>query len=225
MDRIIYHGSQQRIKTPIWGVGKMYNDYGLGFYCTEDITLAKEWAVDDGINGYANRYLIHEDGLNIIYLNGKDFTPLHWIELLLHNRTFDLTSSLSQEAAEYLHRNFHTDISEDDVIVGYRADDSYFTYAQEFLNGTISVKQLSEAMQYGNLGLQYVLKSKKAFSALLDNGYEVALSDEWFAKKQKRDSDARRQYLQMNREGFVRGNLYMVQILDEEVKADDARLR
>ena len=43
-DFIIYHGSQQIIETPKFGIGRKYNDYGQGFYCTENIELAKEWA-------------------------------------------------------------------------------------------------------------------------------------------------------------------------------------
>ncbi|MCF0142741.1 MAG: DUF3990 domain-containing protein, partial [Parasporobacterium sp.] len=40
----IYHGSQQIVEVPRFGMGKPYNDYGQGFYCTENIELAKEWA-------------------------------------------------------------------------------------------------------------------------------------------------------------------------------------
>lgn len=36
MSKIIYHGSQNRIETPQYGVGKLHNDYGLGFYCADD---------------------------------------------------------------------------------------------------------------------------------------------------------------------------------------------
>lgn len=37
----IYHGSPN-IVTPVFGEGKDYNDYGQGFYCTENLELAKE---------------------------------------------------------------------------------------------------------------------------------------------------------------------------------------
>ena len=40
---ILYHGSKDIIEKPIYGQGKKYNDYGLGFYCTDNIELAKEW--------------------------------------------------------------------------------------------------------------------------------------------------------------------------------------
>ena len=33
-DITIYHGSQQIVEVPKYGVGKTYNDYGQGFYCT-----------------------------------------------------------------------------------------------------------------------------------------------------------------------------------------------
>ena len=50
-DLLLYHGSQQIIEAPKFGVGKTYNDYGQGFYCTENIELAKEWAVSSLRNG------------------------------------------------------------------------------------------------------------------------------------------------------------------------------
>ena len=52
---IIYHGSENIIEVPGYGKGKPYNDYGLGFYCTEYIDLAKEWACDDKHGGYAKK--------------------------------------------------------------------------------------------------------------------------------------------------------------------------
>ena len=46
MDTIIlYHGSPNKIVTPIFGGGDDKHDYGRGFYLTENIGLAKEWAV------------------------------------------------------------------------------------------------------------------------------------------------------------------------------------
>ncbi len=39
---IIYHGSANIIERPIYGAGKSYNDYGLGFYCTDILDMAKE---------------------------------------------------------------------------------------------------------------------------------------------------------------------------------------
>ena len=36
----IYHGSESIIQKPQYGFGKKYNDYGLGFYCTEHIDMA-----------------------------------------------------------------------------------------------------------------------------------------------------------------------------------------
>ena len=47
MKKQLFHGSDHIIETPIYGVGKKHNDYGQGFYCTEDIALAKEWAVSE----------------------------------------------------------------------------------------------------------------------------------------------------------------------------------
>ena len=38
----IYHGSPKVIERLVFGEGKVHNDYGRGFYCTEHAELAKE---------------------------------------------------------------------------------------------------------------------------------------------------------------------------------------
>ena len=225
MLKTIYHGSEKILEKPLFGQGKIHNDYGLGFYCTESLEMAKEWGVSRDNDGYANIYQIETDGLSIFNLNSGEYTILHWLAVLLENRIFDINNALAQEAKEYLLKNFNVSYKEYDIIIGYRADDSYFAFAQDFINGAISVRQLGNAMKLGNLGTQFVLKSQKAFDAIQFKGYEVAEATLWFAKKEFRDKTARRQYLDVEKNKRQRGDLYIVQILDEEIKADDPRLR
>ena len=79
-------------------------------------------------------------------MSDTDYCALRWLSVLLQNRMFSLTAPLAEEAGEYIVRNFSVDISKYDMITGYRADDSYFSFAQDFLNGTISYRQLFNAM-------------------------------------------------------------------------------
>lgn len=223
--KIIYHGSKDIIEKPKFGKGKPYNDYGLGFYCTENLALAKEWAVDIGRDGYANIYEIDDSSLSVLNLNDEQYTILHWLAILLENRHFDLPSSLSHEAKEYILNNFGVDYKSYDVIIGYRADDSYFSFAQDFLNGTISYRQLNNAMHLGNLGQQFVLKSKKAFDLISFIGYENASFNEWYSRKENRDKAARRDYFDTEKNKRLRGDIYITQIIDEEMNGNDARLR
>lgn len=223
--KIIYHGSKDIIEKPKFGKGKPYNDYGLGFYCTENLTLAKEWAVDIGRDGYANIYEIDDSRLSVLNLNDEQYTILHWLAILLENRHFDSPSSLSHEAKEYILNNFSVDYKSYDVIIGYRADDSYFSFAQDFLNGTISYRQLNNAMHLGNLGQQFVLKSKKAFDLISFIGYENAYFNEWYSRKENRDKAARRDYFDTEKNKRLRGDIYITQIIDEEMNDNDARLR
>lgn len=223
--KIIYHGSKDIIEKPKFGKGKPYNDYGLGFYCTENLALAKEWAVDISRDGYANIYEIDDSRLSVLNLNDEQYTILHWLAILLENRHFDSPSSLSHEAKEYILNNFSVDYKSYDVIIGYRADDSYFSFAQDFLNGTISYRQLNNAMHLGNLGQQFVLKSKKAFDLISFIGYENASFKEWYSRKENRDKAARRDYFDTEKNKRLRGDIYITQIIDEEMNGNDARLR
>ena len=225
MIRQLFHGSPSIIEKPQFGYGKVYNDYGLGFYCTDSLEMAKEWGVAQNRNGYANRYELDCEGLKILDLNGPSFNILHWLAVLLENREFDVPSGLALEAKEYILNTFRVDYQSQDAIIGYRADDSYFSFAQDFINGTISYRQLNNAMHLGKLGQQFVLKSKKAFDRIQFLGYEVAEHNEWYAKKMLRDRSARREYFSVERNKRQRGDLYITQILDEEMKPDDERLR
>lgn len=225
MIKKLYHGSADIIERPIFGYGKRYNDYGLGFYCTDSLEMAKERGVSKNQSGYANCYELDCSGLHILDLNDPQYCILHWLAVLLRNREFDVPSGLALEAKDYLQRSFAVDATESDVMIGYWADDSYFSFAQDFINGTISYQQLNNAMHLGKLGQQFVLKSERAFDRIKFLGYEPAQSGEWYAKKMLRDQTARWEYFDVERNKRQRGDLYITQILDEEMTPDDPRLR
>lgn len=225
MIRKLYHGSDHIITQPKFGYGKPYNDYGLGFYCTESLDMAKEWGVSRERSGYANGYTLNTDGLKILDLNSEEYGILHWLTILLQNREFDIPSPLALEAREYLLQHFAIDYAHYDCLIGYRADDSYFSFAQDFINGTISYRQLGNALRLSKLEQQFVLKSEAAFDRLKFTGYEIADSSEWYARKVMRDKSARREYFSVERNRRHRGDIYITQIMDEEMQPDDERLR
>lgn len=225
MVKKLYHGSANIIEKPMFGFGKAYNDYGLGFYCTDSLEMAKEWGVGKNQDGYANCYELECDGLDILDLNASEYCILHWLAILLQNREFDIPSALALEAKEYLLANFSVDYKSPDAIIGYRADDSYFSFAQDFINGTISYRQLNNAMHLGKLGQQFVLKSQRAFERIRYTGSEIAKSDQWYAKKMLRDKTARREYFDVEKNRRQRGDMYITQIMDERIVAYDPRLR
>ncbi len=225
MIKKLYHGSSSIIEKPVFGFGKPYNDYGLGFYCTDSLAMAKEWSVGKDQDGYANCYEIECSNLRILNLNSQEYCILHWITILMQNREFDVPSGLALEAKDYLLAKFAINYENYDAIIGYRADDSYFSFAQDFINGTISYRQLNNAMHLGRLGWQFVLKSKNAFDQIRFVGSEAVESDEWHARKMLRDQTARREYFSVERGGRQRDDLYITQIMDEEMMPDDLRLR
>ena len=153
----LYHGSVNMIEEPEFGVGNSKNDYGQGFYCTEHIELAKEWACAENRDGFANEYELETDGLIIINLSDARCHILNWLAILLENRTFVIERGLALTAKDYILSEFLPEYKNADVIRGYRADDSYFSFASAFLNNTISLEQLGKAMTLGKLGEQVVL--------------------------------------------------------------------
>lgn len=157
----LYHGSDKIVERPELDKGSAKNDYGQGFYCTMHYELACEWASkNEAVNGYANEYELDLSGLKVLDLSDPAYNILNWITLLIQNRTFTSTTPISKQAQAYLIENFSSDVSDYDLIKGYRADDSYFSFAKDFVNNTISVQQLAKAMKLGKLGIQYAAYRK-----------------------------------------------------------------
>ena len=209
----IYHGSDHIIEQPQFGEGKPYNDYGRGFYCTEHAELAKEWACAADSDGYSNHYQLDYSGLSVLNLNAPEYNILNWLAILLANRKFNVADGLPQRAKTYLQENFKVDYKKYDVIIGYRADDSYFSYAGDFVNGTLSLADLSEAMRLGKLGEQVVLKSKKAFDSLTFVEAVKAPRQEYFAKYKTRDEEARARYRQIATKPVAEDETYVIDII------------
>lgn len=218
----IYHGSERVIETPTFGEGKQHNDFGLGFYCTESSDLAKEWAVSSLRDGFSNRYALDVDFLKILRLNSPDYTILNWMAILVEHRLFSIKTPVARRAKQYLIEHFGVNVNAYDVIAGYRADDSYFDYAEAFLNNAITVEQLSRAMRLGKLGEQIVIKSQFAFSKLKYEGFEVAEKDAYYVLRKARDEEANQTYLDILTEEA--DGLYIQDIIRGGVTNDDPRI-
>ena len=210
---ILYHGSTGIIE-PKYGEGAKDNDYGVGFYCTENIEMAKEWSCKTGEVGFVNKYKVNVKGLSILNLKYKNTNDLLlWYYILIQNRTFNIQKgSLQERAIDFLKEKYSNINYEDyDIIEGFRADDSYFMYAQDFLQNSISTDKLALGMSVGKLGRQVVLKSKRSFDRIKFLGAEK--SDYSYVKRYfSRDKRAREDY----RSYVDRGNTFMIDILRKE---------
>lgn len=220
----LYHGSTKVIEKPVLGLGNPKNDYGLGFYCTENLELAKEWASTERSDGFANSYEIDFEGFNILHLNKKPYHILNWLSILLQNRTFVLSQGLPSEARAYLLDNFLPEYEHYDLIIGYRADDSYFSFANAFLNNTISLEQLRKAMMLGNLGEQVVLKSERVFAQLHFIESIPVDSSQYYPKRMARDRQARENFQTQKSTATASEAIYMIDILRQNWNNDDPRL-
>lgn len=175
----VYHGSDHIIQTPVYLGGKEDNDYGNGFYTTEYEDRAKSWAALNGDPSHSivNKYELDLDGLNV--LNLADFGVLAWIAEVVSNR------GTSQEATEILGKRlvemYKVDTSLYDIIIGYRADDSYTQVIEAFLLNQMNIAEVEKLFYKGSLGNQIFLKSEKAFSQIKWLGSYETASEEKYA--------------------------------------------
>lgn len=219
----VYHGSPN-IVTPVFGGGKTYNDYGQGFYCTENLELAKEWACAQDSDGYANQYILNTENLKVLDLNGPQYNILNWLAILLENRRFSIADGLPREARKYILETFLPEYKSYDIIKGYRADDSYFSYARDFISNTLSLKDLKQAMMLGKLGEQIVLKSERAFESITKGEIFPAERSEYYARYCERDRMARENYKEISTHAFSLDEIYVIDLIRGGIKNGDPRL-
>ncbi len=189
---IMYHGTPDEIVVPTYGLGDDKHDYGRGFYLTEDHELAKEWAVcrPNATNGWVHKYELETDGLKILDFEKLDV--LCWLAELMKHRDAADSKRYHMLAAQFIEK-YGIDTTGYDVIKGWRANASYFYIAREFVRDNIDIDILEELLSLGSLGIQYCIKSEKAYSQLTEICEELSTVDyeEFNAKYNERDSKAR----------------------------------
>ena len=189
---ILYHGSQAIIDSPKYGYGNPANDYGLGFYATQNYSLACEWSVlGSGEDGYVNCYNIDVTGLQVLQLSCLPST--HWIAALMKYRGGSYRPRVRRTMQRFISK-YLIDLELHDLVIGWRADDSYYQFVQDFILGDLSMENLEEAMHLGDLGTQVCVKSKIAFHSLQFLRAEKALAATHYELALKRDHHAREEY-------------------------------
>lgn len=222
----LLHGTDHIIEVPDINIGNEHNDYGKGFYCTRSEEMAKEWACKQNTDGFINRYELNTKGLKILNLTDGNHTVLNWIALLLKYRTFKLSSEIAVDARDYIIENYSVDASSYDVIVGYRADDSYFRYAESFVSNGLPLRSLNQALKLGKLGEQTVLVSQKAFDRIKFTDASPVEKNIYYPKFLNRDLAARKTYRQeIKKSKSYRDDIFVMDILREELKNDDPRIQ
>lgn len=226
MDIKLYHGSDHVIKVPDIKIDNIHNDYGKGFYCTQDYDMACEWACKKGDDGFVNEYRFDIDDLKVLNLLDDKYSILNWIAILLKYRTFRLETDFAIETREYLIDHFAIDLDGYDVVIGYRADDSYFRYAQSFIANTLPLGILNKALYLGKLGKQVVVISKKGFDCLdYVDSYPVS-TDVYYPRFIERDTNARASYKnELTNKNNYKNDIFVLDILREEIDNNDPRIQ
>ena len=190
---ILYHGSPNKVVVPQFGFGEGKHDYGKGFYLTENIELAKEWAVcrPDEMNGWVHKYELETDDLRI--LDFQEHNILSWLAELMKHRDASDSRRYKVLSKKFIDE-YGIDTSEYDVIKGWRANASYFYIAKEFVRDNIDIEILEELLSLGGLGIQFCIKSELAYSKLteVEDGPISVDYSEFNEKYNERDIIARK---------------------------------
>lgn len=226
MESVLFHGSWKVVESPTKEGGNPFNDYGQGFYCSPDIELAREWACSEKPGAFVNHYSF-EPSFNLRECNlcGKEYHVLNWLAVLMNNRVFETRHSVPEAVKSYILDEFLPDLSGYDIIRGYRADDSYFSIASAFIEGSIPLRQLERALRLGKLGEQVFVQSTKAFEALTFVSAEPVDRDLYLCRRINRDRKARETFSRMKGEALREDDVVALDIVRGKWRNNDERLR
>lgn len=189
---ILFHGTSDEIVVPTYGKSEKKHDYGQGFYLTESLELAKEWAVckPNEISGYVHQYELDTDRLKILDFQEKGV--LAWLAELMKHRDAADSKRYRMLAKKFIEK-YGVDTEEYDVIKGWRANASYFYIAKEFVRDNIDMDILEELLSLGGLGIQYCIKTELAYSKLqeIEGSLQTVSYAEFNEKYNQRDISAR----------------------------------
>jgi hypothetical protein len=190
---VLYHGTMDKIVSPRFGLGNDRHDYGRGFYLTDNIELAKEWAVNrpNDKNGWVHTFELDANELKILDFQKESI--LAWLAELMKHRDAADSKRYHMLASKFIEK-YGIDTSEYDVIKGWRANASYFYIAREFVRDNVDIDILEELLSLGNLGIQYCIKSEFAYSKLAEIKDDLLKIDfeEFNEKYNQRDVTARK---------------------------------
>ena len=225
MLRTLYHGSSIILRTPKLGYENDWNDFGPGFYCSDSHDHAAMWASGHGRDGFINTYSLDDKGRRTLDLGNPRYCILHWLAVLLNYREFDTLTPMAYQARDHIRTAFAIDHRDYDCIIGWRADNIHFTFAQDFLNEMISYQQLRDAVRLSGLGRQTVLKSRRALDRLLFTGYESVKNSTQYPLRLSGERNSLTAYHNNIYGKKDPSGLYVSTIMLENMQEYDSRLR
>lgn len=190
----LYHGSQNEVVVPQYGRGLDHHDFGKGFYLTKDPGLAMEWSVyrPKSNDGWVHAYDLDTDGLQVLDFRAKGVFA--WIAELMKHRVADESAAYSRRAPKFIEKFGVKDADKFDLHVGWRANASYFYIVKAFVRDEVDADCMEELLKLGDFGLQYAVKTPKAYENLhpLPDLKQLVRFDVHHAAYENRDAAARK---------------------------------
>ena len=126
-------------------------------------------------------------------LDFQEKDVLSWLAELMKHRDAADSKRYRMLAAKFIDK-YGIATNAYDVIKGWRANASYFYIAKEFVRDNIDIDILEELLSLGGLGIQYCIKTEKAYANLreIESDLLQVEYNEFNNKYNQRDIEARK---------------------------------
>ena len=154
-NKVLFHGCKQEITFPLDLLhSKPNNDFGIAFYMGENLKQASTYICNSSSSK------VYAFNLDISNLKIKKFdVSREWMLAIAYYRGW-----IENYKNHKIIKKIIDDVNSNDVIVAPIADNKMFDIISEFVRGEITDLQCEHALAATNLGMQYVLRTKKALN-------------------------------------------------------------
>lgn len=147
----LYHGTDTVFENPLLEKCESHKDFGKGFYLTNKLPMAKDWAEKKFLNP---RYVVlkyfvdnnYEDGLRVKMFNEAN---AEWVKFIYSNRE-----------KEHFTHNY-------DIVIGPVADNNIQKYFGLVKRGERTLEQIATEINYSKFrSVQYSFNTSEAIEKL-----------------------------------------------------------
>ncbi len=176
---LLFHGAKSTIESDIdHNHLNGFKDFGAGFYLSESYDSSASWVADRENGSCYCFYLENNSDFKVL----KFDVSREWMYAILYFRGAFNKFTPSKEVLDIIDK-----INNSDVIIAPIADNNMYDTLNSFSLNLISDEQCLHALSANNLGLQVVLKSKKACDSIqfIDRLYLCEDEKKEFLKKKR----------------------------------------
>ena len=221
----LYFGSNLVLEKPQKQAYFLLRDLGEGLICTDNLEFAKLLHTRFEENIFLSEFSLNIENKKILNFFDKKYSILNWVATIAKYRLRQFLKTENISDVDYLIQHFAIDVSEYDIVISPRTDNSNLDFIQSFLRSGMSLSTLKKFIDISEKERMITLINHDLADELILVKNEYVDAKSYCDKYAKADFKIRNKLkVALKHIAFERNALYLKDIVEEGIKDHDPRL-